>query len=180
MLENDIKRNGSGYYDETPIKAGIFTSGPQAGEIWETTEGKEMLVLKNQGNYCNTLCLQTANTHPDQIEIISREKRFANPGKVGYIVNRGFAQYVKSLPKAQYLGIMQAVGDKLGVSIKVSKAETNKQDANSAGIDKLKAEMEDLEKKLLAEKSGARWRDDRSRINDSKLPLDDWCDLQII
>ena len=146
MLENDIKRNGSGYYDETPIKTGLFTSSPQAGEIWETTEGKELLVLKNQGNYCNTLCLQTANTRPDQIEIISREKRWANPGMVGYIVNRGFAQYVKTLPEARYLDIMQAVGDRLGVCIKVSKAGTDKQDTNSAEIDKLKAEIQDLEK----------------------------------
>lgn len=146
MLENDMKRNGSGYYDETPIKTGLFTSGPQAGEIWETTEGKEMLVLKNQGGYCNTLYLQTAKAHSDQIEIISREKRWTNPAMVGYIINRGFAQYVKTLPEAQYLDIMQAVGDKLGVCIKVSKAETDSQDTDSAEIAALKAEMQDLEK----------------------------------
>lgn len=145
MLENDIKRNGSGYYDETPIKTGLFTSGPQAGEIWETTEGKEMLVLKNQGGYCNTLYLQTTNSHPDQIEIISREKRWANPGMVGYIVNRGFAQYVKTLPEAQYLDIMQAVGDRLSVSIKVSKAGTDGQKTDGAEIATLKAEIKNLE-----------------------------------
>lgn len=146
MLEYDVRRNGSGYYDETPIKAGVFANTPQAGEIWETNEGKEMLVLKNQGGYCNTLSLQAANSRADQIEITSREKRWTNPGMVGYIANRGFAQYIKSLPEEQYLDIMQAVGDKLGVCIKVGKAAAEPEAVeNSAETDALKAEIKDLE-----------------------------------
>lgn len=134
MLEYDMKRNGSGYYDETAVKTGLFTSGPQAGEIWETTEGKEYLILKNQGGFCNTLALRDNTTHSDNMEVISREKRWVNPGMVGYIINRGFAQYIKTLPEEKFLDIMQAVGDRLGVTIRVSQAEA----------DTLKADNKDL------------------------------------
>lgn len=33
MRDEELKRNGSGYYDETAYKA--MTAGPQPGEIWQ-------------------------------------------------------------------------------------------------------------------------------------------------
>lgn len=122
MIENDIKRNASGYYDETPVKSGVF-NGPQAGEIWETTMGKEYLILKNHGGYCNTLLLRDHTTHTDNIEVVSREVRYVNPVMIGYLANREISQFVKAVPEEKYMEVMEAIGERLGVTIKVSKAE---------------------------------------------------------
>ena len=130
MIENDIKRNGSGYYDETPVKSGVF-NGPQAGEIWETTMGKEYLILKNHGGYCNTLLLRDHTTHADNIEVVSHDVRWVNPVMIGYLANREMAQFVKAVPEEKYMEVMEAIGERLGVTIKVSK----KDDAGHAAPD---------------------------------------------
>lgn len=122
MMEDDMKRNGSGYFDETPVKTGLFGNTPQPGEIWETNQGKEVLVLKNHGAYCSTLFLRP-ESRADTMEIISREVRHVNPAMLGYIFNRDMGGLIKTIPQEKYLDIMQAVGDRLGVTIKVSRAE---------------------------------------------------------
>lgn len=120
MMEDDMKRNGSGYYDETPVKSGVF-NGPQPGEIWESTMGKEFLILKNHGGYCTTLALND-NPHEKTIEVVSRTVRYTNPGMVGYSFNNQLSAYIKTVPEEKYLDIMQAVGERLGVTIKVRMA----------------------------------------------------------
>ena len=48
MMNDDLKRNASGYYDEVPYKA--LTTSPKAGEIWvHNTSGAYMFVLCNVG-----------------------------------------------------------------------------------------------------------------------------------
>lgn len=141
MMEDDMKRNGSGYYDETPVKSGVLT-GPQPGEIWESSQGKEALVLKNHGAYCTTLFVRN-EAHSDTIEIISRDVRHVNPSMLGYIFNRDLAIYIKTIPQEQYLDIMQAVGERLGVTIKVSR------DNNTEGSDKRDEYIKHLERAVL-------------------------------
>lgn len=123
MMEDDMKRNGIGYYDETPVKTCLFSNGPQDGEIWESTLGKEFLALKNHGGYCNTLLLRDHTSHADNIEVISREVRYVNPVMIGYLANRDLSCYIKTIPQEKYLEIMEAVGERMGVTIKVSRAE---------------------------------------------------------
>ena len=122
MMEDDMKRNGSGYYDETPVKTGLFSNTPQAGEIWESTMGKEFLILKNHGGFCTTLALND-NPHEKTIEVVSRTVRYTNPSMVGYSFNNCLSAFIKTVPDEKYLDIMQAVGERLGVTIKVSKAD---------------------------------------------------------
>lgn len=120
MMEDDIKRNGSGYYDETPVKAGLF-NGPQAGEIWETKMGKEYLILKNHGAFCTVLALQD-NENFDAVPVLSRNIKYTSPAMVSYCFNMAWGGdgFIKAMPDDQYLDIMQAVGERLGVTIKVS------------------------------------------------------------
>lgn len=140
MMEYDMKRNGSEYYDETPVKTGLF-SGPQPGEIWESTFGKEFLILKNHGPYCTTLALND-NQHPDTIAVASRTVKHTNPGMLGYSFNDNLVQYIKNVPEDNFLSIMEAVGDRLGVTIKVNRAE----DDNL--VHKLEAMCKDLQHSL--------------------------------
>lgn len=122
MMEDDMKRNGSGYYDETPIKTGLFSSGPQPGEIWETKLGKEYLILKNHGAFCNVLALHDTANYTDPVEVVSRSIKYTNPALMCYCFNTAWplAGYIKTIPEEQYLDIMQAVGERLGVTIRVS------------------------------------------------------------
>lgn len=146
MIDNDIKRNGSGYYDETPVKSGVF-AGPQPGEIWETTMGKEFLIIKNQGGYCNTLALRDSTAHADNIEVVSREARYVNPVMIGYLANREMVQFVKAVPEEKYMEIMEAIGERLGVTIKVGKAEADSlpiQTAQAEEMEAMLAYLEDL------------------------------------
>lgn len=123
MMEYDMKRNGSGYYDETPVKTGLF-NGPQPGEIWESSYHKEFLILKNHGGYCTTLALND-NPHEETVEVVSRTVRYTNPGMVGYSFCNQFVQFIKTIPEEEYMAIMEAVGDRLGVTIKVNRAADN-------------------------------------------------------
>lgn len=145
MIEYDMKRNGSGYYDETPVKAGLF-SGPQAGEIWQSTFGKEFLILKNHGGYCTTLALND-NPHPQTIEVVSRTVRHTNPGMVGYSFNNSLKEFIKAIPEEKYMDITQAVGERLGVTIRVSAEDDADEIIREASLDvaAYRAKAEDLE-----------------------------------
>lgn len=167
MMEDDMKRNGSGYFDEMPVKSGFF-AGPQAGEIWESTMGKEFLILKNHDGYCSTLALND-NPHPQTMEVVSRTLKHTNPGMVGYTFNNQLSAFVKTVPEETYLDIMQAVGDRLGVKIKVSA------DAGEGTMD-YRGECERLE--ILLEKwqekcreVEARWSEVADENHDLKLKL---------
>lgn len=126
MMEDDMKRNGSGYYDETPVKSGVL-SGPQAGEIWETRMGKPYLILKSNKTFCTVLALQDEK-RDDNIEVMGRSIMYTNPALVCYCFNTAWCEYIKTVPEEKYLDIMQAVGERLGVTIKVS----NEADGGSA------------------------------------------------
>lgn len=143
MIENDMKRNGSGYIDETPVKSGVL-NGPQPGEIWSTTLGKEFFIIKNQGGYCNTLALRDSTNHADNIEVVSCEVRYVNPVMIGYLANREMCQYIKTVPQEKFLEIMEAIGERLGVTIKVS-ADTAPGPEATAGNEDLLGECARLE-----------------------------------
>lgn len=161
-MEDDMKRNGSGYYDETPVKTGFF-GGPQAGEIWESTMGKEFLILKNHDGYCSTLALND-NPHPQTMEVVSRTLKHTNPGMVGYTFNNQLSAFVKTVPEETYLDIMQAVGERLGVKIKVSA------DAGEGTLD-LRGECERLER--LNDQWRAKCRELEARCKDLATENDD-------
>lgn len=151
MMEYDMMRNGSGYYDETPVKTGLFGNTPQPGEIWESSQGKETLVLKNHGAFCTTLFVRN-EAHSDTMEVISREVRHVNPAMLGYIFNRDLAIYIKTIPQETFLDIMQAVGERLGVTIKVSREEEADEVPNDYIIENgnLAAELEGIKIRYAA------------------------------
>ena len=119
MENTGMKYNASGYYDETPYKAYQNMNTPKPGEIWETSLGKEYLILKNQGGFCTVLALCDTNRNNECIGIISREQKYTNPAMVQYVFNTAFCQFVKAIPDDKYLDIMGMVADSLEVKINV-------------------------------------------------------------
>ena len=151
MMEDDMKRNGSGYIDETPIKTGLFSGGTQAGEIWESTMGKEFLILKNHGGFCTTLALND-NPHEKTIEVVSRTVRYTNPSMVGYSFNNCLSAFIKTVPDEKYMDIMQAVGERLGVIIRVSAADDADEIINDATLEAAAFRMKAEDLELLVDK----------------------------
>lgn len=148
MIENDMKRNGSGYIDETPVKSGVLT-GPQAGEIWGSDMGKEFLILKNHGTFCTVLHLKDARRDGMEMEIQSRCIMYTNPAMVQYMFRSNLAQFIKNVAEEQYFAIMQAVSERLGVTIRVSGSNGhNLEELTTAGNEDLLGECARLECRL--------------------------------
>ena len=112
MADFSMKRNGSGYYDETPYKALMGMAKP--GEIWLTSQGKEYLVLKNHGQMSTVLALMDTSRDSDNVPVISRQMKYTNPAMVQYMFNANFGEYVKSIPDSDLQHILDAVAKKLG------------------------------------------------------------------
>ncbi len=82
MNERELKRNNEGYYDPTAYEA--LKGIAKEGEIW-TYRDKEMLIIKNHGNFCNALVLINARTSAGEIEVISKTMKYTNPAMVQYV-----------------------------------------------------------------------------------------------
>lgn len=129
MVDFGLKRNGSGYYDETPYKA--VMGMPKPGEVWSTTQDKLFLVLKNHGQYCTTLALNETNRNNECLAITVEYPLYTNPRMLGYTFNTFFSEYIKRIPDDQFLNIMEEVGAGLGVTIKTvlaTEADSTKDD----------------------------------------------------
>ena len=139
MAMFSMKYNASGNYDGTAYNAMMDMAKP--GEIWTTSQGNEVLILKNHGTLCSMLkLLENQPYHDDDcIEVVSRQLRYTNPCMVAYIFNQGLCEYIKSIPEEQYTQIMQTVADRLNVTIRV-----NKEEAPAPELEAMKARAESL------------------------------------
>lgn len=126
MMETSMKYNGSGYYDETPYKAAMQMAKP--GEIWTSNTGKEFLILKNHGTLCSVLHLldRVPRNTTGTVEVMRKEEMcWTNPSMVVYLFNQSLGEYIEKIPDEEFLGIMATVGERLGVTIAVHKAESD-------------------------------------------------------
>ena len=139
MAMFSMKYNASGNYDSTAYSAMMDMAKP--GEIWTTSQGNEVLILKNHGTLCSMLkLLENQPYHDDDcIEVVSRQLRYTNPCMVAYIFNQGLCEYIKSIPEEQYTQIMQTIADRLNVTIRV-----NKEEAPAPELEAMKARAESL------------------------------------
>ena len=82
------------------------------GEIW-TYKEREVLIVKNQGTYCNILQLGTFKK--DCIEVAGR---YANPGMLSYAFNDLLTECVHKLTTAEFEAICEDVADALEIDLK--------------------------------------------------------------
>lgn len=115
MADYGLKRNGSGYKDETAYKA--FMSMAKSGEVWTANDGREkVLILKNQGKFCNCLTLTDNDKHEGNMEIVSAGTMYTNPGMVKYLFNDRLDVFVQKLPATEFKRVIEAVEDALNIS----------------------------------------------------------------
>lgn len=118
MADYGLKRNGSGYYDETAYKA--FMGMAKAGDIWTANNGREeVLILKNQGTFCNCLSLTDKREDKQCIEINRWDcgesvAVYTNPGMVKYLFHSRLGKFVRRIPESEFAAVMEAVEDALG------------------------------------------------------------------
>lgn len=77
-----------------------------------------MLILKNQGTFCNCLTLTDTNKHEGSMEIISAGTMYTNPGMVKYLFNDRLGAFVQKLPATEFANVAEAVDDALNISRK--------------------------------------------------------------
>lgn len=123
QVQNEIKKNGSGYSDPTAYEAlkNIIQMEGKTMEFYrgdiveiETKNGnlKEAVVLQTHEKYSNILILTNDDRMPYSVNC--RGERYANPGMVQYVFNDNVAGFIRSMTDSEYESIMNAVIDSLG------------------------------------------------------------------
>lgn len=110
MADYGMGYNGSGYVDPTAYKAIMGAAKP--GDVW--TEGEKLvLILKNQGAFCNVLMLREEQVHSRMIEIISGKHFYTDPAMVKFTFCERLGQYVQKLPKDEFAKVLDEVSTAL-------------------------------------------------------------------
>jgi len=104
-------RNAEHYMDTTAFN-GIMDA-PQPGEVW-MWQGKEVLIIRNQGTLCNVLALTDKCNGSDSVEVKSRSLRYTNPAMLQYAFNAYFGEFIKKIQDDEFDDILCAVREVLG------------------------------------------------------------------
>lgn len=146
MTDVSIKRNASGYYDETPYKA-VFR-GAQPGEIWKTSLGKEYLIVAVHNSNMYTVLGLYDQHKPGSMEITSRQLMYTNQAMVQYLFGSNLSDFVKALSEDEFDKIIDAVSDSLCITVKVNKVEDNTVDDLKDTVARQKNELQRLRESL--------------------------------
>lgn len=121
-MEYGINRNASGYVDPTAYTAikNIISEVNKMeiyrGDIFrvKTTNGneKEIVVLSVHDRYCTVLMLSDNDKLP--FAITCNGVKHTDPGQLQYVYNDNLTNYIRSMTKPDFTGLMQAVIDSLG------------------------------------------------------------------
>lgn len=135
MAEYGLYKNSEGYADPTAYEAIRGMAKP--GEIW-VYKDREILIVKNQGSYCNVL--QLGSYKKGCIDI---NGRYAQPGMISYAFNNLLTERVETLSDDKINTILQEVADALELRV-------TKNWDNAAGLQQrlfvpLEAEKEKIE-----------------------------------
>ena len=162
---DELKRNGSGYYDPTAYKAMKRYEREEEemeqvinkGEIWEVEYGYERkmaLVLAVHEGYCSVLCLNDDDRDTRDIYINARGMKSTESGMVSYKFTKSFMDFVRTTTEAEFADVMEKVADRLNIGGDTAGRIVN-ENALKLTIKRMKEEneilkeqVEELQKKL--------------------------------
>lgn len=108
-------RNRSTYTDPTSA-LGLSGKNARPGEIWTSRRtDDEYLIIKNHGDYCNTLLLKEDRS-AGMIEVQSRAKMYTNPGMMAYCFHPMMGEYVKTMPAMEFKKIVDIICKEIDLS----------------------------------------------------------------
>ena len=112
-MTNTLKRNASGYKDETAYK-GIMQA-PKPGEVWRHTNNnglkKDILVIKNHGIFCTAIALVEAETEGSFAILIDGTFKYSDPRMIQYCYNSNFGKFHCALDKDDFACIVEQIKD---------------------------------------------------------------------
>jgi mRNA interferase MazF len=122
---DELKRNGSGYYDPTAYKAmkNLENGGActmKRGEIWEVGFGKEtrlMVVVSVQEKFCNTLVLNDERICEQDIAIKATAMKFTNPAMMSYAYKDRFNRFIRMMRDDELEELLAKVSEKLALPV---------------------------------------------------------------
>lgn len=122
MPMDDLKRNGSGYYDPTAYEAIINVEKENGrmkrGEIWEVEyQGtyKNAVVISAQERFCNVLMLNDEMKTEQDVQVRSRSILYTHPAMLSYKFNDGFAQFIRTMEDDEFESLLDCITEKLGI-----------------------------------------------------------------
>ena len=99
----------------------------KAGEIWEiqTNSGytREVVVVAAHEGYCTCL---TLTDNPCGYLVISRKQQYTDCGRLQYIFNDQFTEFVKKMPDNEFAALKDAVAEALGIEQKTVEVPVEK------------------------------------------------------
>ena len=153
---NELKRNGSGYYDPTAYKAmkNLENGGActmKRGEIWEVGFGKEtrlMVIVSVQEKFCNTLVLNDERICEQDIAIKATAMKFTNPAMMSYAYKDRFYRFIRMMRDEEIEELIVKVSEKLALPVdkELDVFEETLLAEKNAEIEELKAELADTKK----------------------------------
>ena len=130
MIDKDLSRNASGYYDPTAYEAMQNYEKERRtmnqGEIWEIKmnngQYREVIVIVVNDDIATILQLNdVANGH--SITVNCQGIKYTDPRKIQYAFNDTFVSFIRSLKTDEFEKIMDAVADCLGLVIHTEHTE---------------------------------------------------------
>lgn len=131
--DNDIRYNGSGYYDETAFKAmkNINRGGThnmsdnnttyKIGEIWEMEMmngiTKEVVLLQCFDNYATTLTLTDSEPKQNAMSIKSLSLKYVDCGRLGYCFYDKLTQFVRAVSDDELAKLKENIAKALNLIV---------------------------------------------------------------
>lgn len=122
--KNDIRYNGSGYYDETAYKAikntdrgGTTSMEYNKGEIWEieTANGsaREVLLVQCFDDYAAALTLTDYQPNHTYMQIKSQDLKYMDCGRLGYVFYDKFVKFIRMVSDEELKEIQYRIASAL-------------------------------------------------------------------
>lgn len=130
-MKNDLRKNGSGYYDETAFKAIKNTMKNQKrggstmnkGELYardivtvDCANGQQdFLLLKCHEDYATALMLREKPCKENNVKVVSKSVMYADAGRVAYVYYDKISGYVKTVKDLEFTGIQKMIITAMGL-----------------------------------------------------------------
>lgn len=114
MKDADLKRNASGYYDETPYKA--ITALPHPGEIYTHATHSDYVLILNSNEKFSVVLRLDDKPREGKIVVYIKKAMYTDPMKVSYLYNDLLGAYVRTLPELDFAGVRKTVSRVLGLT----------------------------------------------------------------
>lgn len=150
---DELKRNGSGYYDPTAYKAmknyenGGVNMEINKGEVWEVEHGryiKTAIVLAHHGSYCSVLLLEDEYRESINIQINARGIKYSESGFVQYKFTNAFITFVRKLTDEEFKDVCIKVAKSLDLEAEIDVFDETILAEKDAEIEALKAHIKVL------------------------------------